>query len=315
MTLLERVVDARDGGRRVDVAVADWLQESRGRAQARLDAGDVTVDGVTAAKSHRLQAGERVRVDPPTPAAPPAADPVPLRYADEELVVVAKPAGLVVHAGAGTRPHEGTLVDVLVAMGVPLADPCGPHDGPCPTGRPGIVHRLDRGTSGLLVVAKTRTAHQRLAAMFRAHDVERVYTALVEGVPDPAQATIDAPLARSAAQRTRFTVDPGGRRAVTHYDVEERLGRAAVLTVRLETGRTHQVRVHLSAIGHPVCGDPAYGGSAALAAELGLHRPALHAGRLAFTHPVTGEQVAVHEPLPADLLQALQELRYAGQSR
>lgn len=304
MSVLDRVVGIRDEGRRVDAALADWLGESRGRAQARLDAGDVTVDGAVAAKSTRLRAGQRLVVAEPEPTPAPVVDPVPVRYADDHLLVVAKPAGLVVHAGAGTRVDEATLVDALSAMGVGLADPCGPHDGPCPTRRPGIVHRLDRGTSGLLVVARTVAAHEGMSALLRKRAVERVYTALVEGVPDPPQATIDAPIARSTARRTRFTVDPGGRSAVTHYDVEEAFGRAAALTVRLETGRTHQVRVHLSAVGHPVCGDRTYGASTRLAAELGLHRPALHAGRLAFVHPVTGTRVVVTEPLPDDLVAA-----------
>ncbi|HVM00264.1 MAG TPA: RluA family pseudouridine synthase [Egibacteraceae bacterium] len=307
MTLLDRTVGPEDEGSRADVAVAGWLGEPRSRAQSRIEAGEVTVDGVAVAKSHRLRAGERVRVarreEPPAPV--PGA--VPIRYADAHLLVVAKPAGLVVHAGAG--PGEGSLVDALAAMGVALADPCGPHDGPCPTRRPGIVHRLDRGTSGLLAVAKTVAAYEGLAALFRAHDVERVYTALVDGVPDPPSATIDAPIARSATRRTRFTVDSAGRRAVSHYDVDEDFTRAAALTVRLETGRTHQVRVHLAAVGHPVSGDRAYGASAALAAELGLDRPALHARRLAFTHPLTGERVSVEEPPPPDIARARDALR------
>lgn len=308
-SLLDQVVAVAEDGSRVDVAVAGWLDEPRGRAQARLDAGDVTVDGATVAKSHRLRAGQRVQVASPAPVVAAAPDAVPVRYEDEHLLVVAKPAGLVVHAGAGTDPGAATLVDALVAMGVALADPCGPHEAPCPTGRPGIVHRLDRGTSGLLAVAKTVAAHEGLTGLLRSHDVERVYTALVEGVPEPSRATIDAPIARSTARRTRFAVDPAGRPAVSHYDVDEDLGRAAALTVRLETGRTHQVRVHLAAVGHPVCGDRLYGASATLAAELGLGRPALHARRLAFSHPVTGAPVRVEEPPPDDIVAARALLR------
>lgn len=300
MTVLERVVTPAEEGERCDGIVAAWLAESRARAQARLDAGEVTVDGTAVAKSHRLRAGERVRVATPAVETPPPPAPVPVRYEDEHLLVVAKPAGLVVHAGAGRT--GGTLVEALQAMGVALADAGDPT-------RPGIVHRLDRGTSGLLAVAKTPQAHRGLSALLAAHDVERVYSALVEGVPDPARATIDAPIARSQARRTRFVTDPGGRRAVSHYDVDEDFGRAAAVTVRLETGRTHQVRVHLTAVGHPVCGDRAYGASSALADELGLDRPALHARRLAFTHPVTGLSVAVDEPLPPDVDGALERLR------
>lgn len=307
--LLDQVVDAGEDGQRADVALAAWLDETRGRAQTRLDAGDVTLDGVPITKSQRLRTGQRVRVTAAEQAPSPTPDALPVRYQDEHLLVVAKPAGLVVHAGAGTDPSAGSMVDALTAMGVPLADPCGPHAAACPTGRPGIVHRLDRGTSGLLVVASTLAAHEGLSALFRSHEVERVYTAMVAGVPSPPRATIDAPIARSTARRTRFAVDPSGRRAISHYDVDEDLGRAAVLTVRLETGRTHQVRVHLTAVGHPVCGDRLYGASPALAAELGLDRPALHARRLAFVHPVTGAHVAVDEPLPADLVAARETLR------
>lgn len=297
---LERVAGPAEDGLRLDVALAGWLDESRGRVQARVDAGEVTVDGTPVAKSHRLRAGQRVRVEPPATLDAPAPDPVPVRYEDDHLLVVAKPAGLVVHPGAGRS--GGTLVDALVAMGVPLAD-SGDR------GRPGIVHRLDRGTSGVLAVAKTPEAHRGLSGLLATHDVERVYTALVEGVPDPPRATVDAPIARSQARRTRFAVDTDGRRAVTHYDVDEGFGRAAALTVRLETGRTHQVRVHLAAVGHPVCGDRAYGASAAFADELGLTRPALHARRLAFAHPVTGARVDVEEPLPTDIAGALARLR------
>lgn len=307
--LLDELVSAGEDGRRADVALAAWLDETRGRAQSRLDAGDVTVDGAPITKSQRLRTGQRIRVAVPDPAPSSTPDALPVRYQDEHLLVVAKPAGLVVHAGAGTDPSAGSMVDALTAMGVPLADPCGPHAEACPTGRPGIVHRLDRGTSGLLVVASTVAAHEGLRALFRTHDVERVYTALVAGVPTPWRATIDAPIARSTARRTRFAVDPSGRRAVSHYDVDEDLGRAAVLTVRLETGRTHQVRVHLTAVGHPVCGDRLYGASPVLATELGLERPALHARRLAFSHPVTGVRVVVDEPLPADLVAARERLR------
>lgn len=309
------MVGARDEGRRADVALAEWLDEGRGRAQRRFEAGDVTIDGVAVGKSHRLRAGEHVLAAEPARTQAPVPGAVPIRYEDDHLLVVAKPAGLVVHAGAGTDPGEGSMVDALAAMGVALADPCGPHEGPCPAGRPGIVHRLDRGTSGLLVVAKTVAAHTGLTALFKAHDVERVYTALVEGVPDPPRATIDAPLARSTARRTRFAVDPSGRPAISHYDLDEAYGRGSVLRVRLETGRTHQVRVHLSAVGHPVCGDSTYGASAGLAVELGLHRPALHARRLAFTHPVTGARVRIDEPVPGDMDAAIAVLRRTNHPR
>ncbi|MBA2577186.1 MAG: RluA family pseudouridine synthase [Euzebyaceae bacterium] len=301
--LRERAVGPDDDGRRADVLLAGWLDEPRARAQERIAAGEVTVDGTVVVKSRRVRAGERLVVATPGAAAAaniPPPPPVAVRWEDRHLLVVAKPAGLVVHAGAGARGP--TLVDALRGMGVPLGGAADPD-------RPGIVHRLDRGTSGLLVVAKSDEAYRGLAAAFRTHDVEREYWALCDGVPDPPVATVDAPIARSAANRTRFTVDAGGRRAVTHYDVLEAFGRAARLRVGLETGRTHQVRVHLAAVGHPVAGDLAYGASPALRAELGLERPALHAGRLAFAHPVTGERVAVEEPVPGDLAAALAVLR------
>lgn len=298
--LLDRAVDADDAGRRIDQVLADWLDEPRGRAQDRIVRGEVVVDGATAAKSRRVAAGDRVEVrraaEAERPAPPP---PVPIRYRDDHLAVIAKPAGLVVHAGAGNR--TGTLVDALVAMGLPLAGGTDPE-------RPGIVHRLDRGTSGLLVVTTSPDAYEGLVATFSRHDVERVYWALTERVPDPPHATIDAPIIRAPVHRTRFIVDAGGRRAVSHYDVLADHGVAAEVAVRLETGRTHQVRVHLSAVGHPIVGDPAYG-AGDLGAQLGLARPALHARALGFDHPVTGERIEVREPLPDDLVAAVAALR------
>lgn len=303
-TLLDRVAGEDDEGVRADAALAAWLDEPRARAQQRIAAGEVTVDGAVVAKSHRLRAGERVVVSAPPPAAPVAAPPpVPVRYEDEHLAVVAKPAGLVVHPGAGTGT-AATLVDALQAAGMALSTAGDPE-------RPGIVHRLDRGTSGLLVVAKTDEAFEGLSALFARHGARRVYTALVDGVPSPARATIDAPIARSPRHRTRFAVAAEGRPAVSHYDVDEAFGRAARVTVRLETGRTHQVRVHLASIGHPVAGDLLYGAARVLAAHLGLTRPALHARHLSFSHPLTGVEVAVDEPLPADLEAALAMLRGA----
>lgn len=301
--VLERVVGSEEAGERADVLLAAWLGESRSQAQERFSGGHVRIDGAPVAKARRLVAGERVVVSAPQPepAAPPP-PPVPVRYADEDLLVVAKPAGLVVHPGAGVP--GGTLVDALRAMGVRLAGTGDPR-------RPGIVHRLDRGTSGLLLVAKTQAAADGLASALQRRAVKRSYWAIVEGVPAVASATIDAPIGR-APDRGRFRVDAGGRPAVTHYDVEETFGGVATVAVRLETGRTHQIRVHLSAVGHPVAGDREYGASPALRARLRLGRPALHARRLAFTHPVTGAPVTVEEPLPDDLSAALAVLRGDG---
>lgn len=296
-----RTVPDTAAGSRIDQVLAALLHEPRAQAQARLDRGEVHVDGVVVRKSHRVIGGEQVTVaegSSDQPAGPPP-EPVPVRWADDHLVVVAKPAGLVVHAGAGVR--HGTLVDVLQAMGITLA----PSDDPA---RPGIVHRLDRGTSGLLVVARTAAAFARLRQQFDHHRVSRRYWALVEGVPEHARATIDAPIARHPGDRTRFRTDTEGRRAVSHYLVLDSWAHVTAIEVRLETGRTHQVRVHLSALGHPVCGDAAYGASTRLAADLGLERPALHAAHLGFDHPVTGVRIALDEPLPADLRDAVDHL-------
>ena len=300
--LLARVVAPDEDGQRLDVVLAGWLEEARARVQDRLAAGTVLVDGFPAAKSRRVAAGETITVEHPAAdqAQHPPPDPVPVRYEDEHVAVVAKPAGLVVHAGAGTR-GEPTLVDALQAMNMMLAP--GDDDD-----RPGIVHRLDRGTSGALVVAKSTIAREKLVATFKSHDVDRRYWALVDGVPSPPSATVDAPISRSNSNRTKFTVSRDGRPAVTHYDVQESFSRAAVLTVRLETGRTHQVRVHLSAVGHPVAGDRTYGASATLTEQLRLSRPALHAAVLAFDHPLTGNRVSVEEPIPADLVEAHRRL-------
>lgn len=302
MSSLDRVVDPDEDDTRVDVLLTGWLDLPRGRVQDLIDRGLVRVDGGAVAKSHRVSAGSRVVViaGDESEAKRPPPPPVPVRFSDEHLAVVAKPAGLVVHSGAGTRGSV-TMVEALQAAGTALA----PGDDP---DRPGIVHRLDRGTSGLLVVAKTKEARAGLVATFKRHDVDRRYWVIVDGVPSPARATVDAPIGRSGRNRTKFTVAADGRRAVTHYDVVESYGRAAVLNVRLETGRTHQVRVHLSAVGHPVAGDAVYGASASLARDLGLTRPALHAMHLGFTHPVTGERIAVDEPVPDDLAEARRRL-------
>lgn len=295
-------VAARDAGRRLDHVLAERLDEPRSQVALRVAEGRVLLDGVPARKSARVVPGQEVTALPAQERTPPRPPPVPVRWADEHLAVVAKPAGLVVHPGAGVA--DGTLVDALRAQGLSLADTGDPQ-------RPGIVHRLDRGTSGLLLVASSDEAVGPLQAAIAAREVTRRYTALVDGVPSPARATIDAPLARERARRTRMGVDPQGRRAVTHYDVVEALGGAARLDVRLETGRTHQIRAHLAAIGHPVCGDAAYGAARERAERLGLARPALHAARLTFAHPVTGEPIDVAEPLPADLEAALAVLRDA----
>ena len=298
-------VDQDQDGQRLDVVVAALLGVSRSRAAARVAAGEVTVEGRETSKQQRVRAGQTVEVQAP-PAAPAPAPPPPLppvRYEDEHLLVVAKPAGMVVHPGHG-RP-DGTLVDALRGAGVALATAAGDE-------RPGIVHRLDRDTSGLLVVAKTDAAYTGLVAALKRRQVSRRYLAFVQGVPKVRRGRIEAPLARAATDRTRFTIREDGKPAVTRYVVVDEAvadaagQRVALLACALETGRTHQIRVHLTALGHPILGDTTYRGSAPLADRLAVPRMALHAGRLAFAHPVTGAEVAVDEPLAADLA-AVQE--------
>ncbi|MGI9016667.1 MAG: RluA family pseudouridine synthase [Euzebya sp.] len=294
---LRRVVADAEDGLRLDVVLADWLQESRSRSQRRIAEAQVSVDGVGLPKSSRVETGQTVVVmqaPEPSRPVPPTVD---ILYRDHDVAVVAKPADLVVHDGTGVR--GSTLVDALLAQGIPLA----PADDPT---RPGIVHRLDRGTSGLLVVATSQLALTRLREVFKAHDVVREYWTLVEGFPDPPTATIDAPIVRSVSNRTSFTTGDGGRRAVTHYTTIAQHSDTAEVEVQLETGRTHQVRVHLRAVGRPVAGDVVYGASPQRSRALGLSRPALHARRLAFDHPVSGQRIDVSQPLPDDLERARQ---------
>jgi len=265
----------------------------------RLLADDgVRVDGRSRAKSHKLEGGEEVVFEPPPPPAgslePQALD-LAIPFEDEHLLVVEKPAGVVVHPAPGHA--EGTLVHGLLAYDV---------EGGDEPDRPGIVHRLDRDTSGLLVVARSAEAHRRLQELVRSRALAREYAALVVGRPRSRRGTIEAPIGRDRLDPLRHSLDTDTPRdAVTHFEVEELLARHALLRVMLETGRTHQIRVHLAAVELPVAGDPLYGRPG----ELGLERQFLHAGRLAFVHPFTGEPVDVSSPLPADLRQALAAAR------
>jgi 23S rRNA pseudouridine1911/1915/1917 synthase len=217
-----------------------------------------------------------------------------VRYRDDRLLVVSKPAGLVTHP-AGGHPR-GTLVNALLSLGEPLAGEAE---------RPGIVHRLDKGTSGLVLVAKDDDTLAFLQAALKRREVSRGYLALVRGRPQAPSGTVDAPVGRHPARRRAMAVTPGGRSAVTHYRMLEEGEGCSLLRVTLETGRTHQVRVHLSHIGHPVLGDPDYGGVSELSRRLGVRRPLLHAGTLSFPHPDDGRAVSVEDPLPADFRAAL----------
>jgi len=293
-------VSADESGRRLDVVLAARAGISRTIAATL----NVLVDGHQAAKSLRVEAGQRVRATLPPEAIAepqPEAIDVPIVYEDDALLVVSKPAGLVVHPAPG---HPGgTLVNALLAR---AGRPAGGE-----VWRPGIVHRLDAGTSGLMIVAKDEQVYARLVAMLSAREVRRTYVALVEGEPSSETATIDAPIGRSPRHRKKMAVVAGGRESVTHYRVLERLGEVSLLEVRIETGRTHQVRVHLSEIGHAVAGDPVYGRGRKLAARLGLERPFLHAARLELAHPSTGEPLAFEDPIPEDLSRALRIARGA----
>jgi 23S rRNA pseudouridine1911/1915/1917 synthase len=287
-------------GERVDRAVALLTGWSRAEVAALLARGVVLVDGSPVPKSRRLAGGEVVEVQEAPPAdGPPAAEAIPLTVVHEDaaVVVVDKPAGLVVHPGAGHS--SGTLVNALLDRFPELAEVGDPA-------RPGIVHRLDRDTSGLLVVARTPAAYDALVGALAAHEVERRYQALVWGIPESARGVVDAPVGRSTRVRTRMAVREGGKPARTAYHVEEAFPAegVALLTCTLETGRTHQIRVHLAAIGHPVVGDLVYG-SARARSTLWLDRPFLHAGHLAFAHPATGELVVFESPLPPELASVL----------
>jgi 23S rRNA pseudouridine1911/1915/1917 synthase len=284
---------------RLDAVIAGALGVPRAEAQRAIALGGVRVDGVARPKSFRLEGGERVSVDLSTASDVPAeGPPLELRYRDEHLVVVAKPAGVSTHP---TENHRtGTVVNRLLAMGVPLA----PAGGPL---RPGIVHRLDVGTSGLLVVACDDVAYERLGTMFHDHAADRRYVTLVRGLPDHDRFEVDAPLGR---QGSTIRIDStGGRPASTAFEVRERFERATLLEATPRTGRTHQIRVHLSSVGLPILGDARYGGGGDDAKALGLHRPFLHAYRIAFDHPITGERIDLEEPLPRDLRRALEQLR------
>ncbi len=264
------------------------------------------VDGERVRKSSKLETGSVIELlGEPEVAGLPVADAaveVVVRLEDDDIVVVAKPAGLVVHPGAG-HP-DGTLVNGLLARYPEIADVGDPA-------RPGIVHRLDRDTSGLLVVARSPAAYDGLVEMLAAHDVERRYDALVWGIPASPRGVIDAPIGRSVRRPTRMSVREGGRVARTAFEVVDtyREPEVARLVCRLETGRTHQIRVHLQAIGHPVVGDAAYSGQRA---AIVLDRPFLHAGGLGFAHPVTGDPVMVEEPLAPELSALLDRLSSPG---
>jgi len=297
-------VPAELAGQRLDAALAK-LEPELSRAQLRrlVERGLVTVGGAVVKPAHKLRAGDEIAGElPEAPARElaPEARPLAVLYEDDDVLVIDKPAGLVVHPAPGHA--AGTLVNALLYHADRLSAAGGAE-------RPGIVHRLDKDTSGVLVVAKSDAAHAALAAQFKAHSVLREYLALVRGSPRTASGTIEAAIGRHPTDRKRMSTRArAGRAAVTHWRVERRLRGAALLRVRLETGRTHQVRVHLASIGLPVLGDRVYGGRRAAGDAPGPAGQALHAAVLGFRHPRSGAELRFESPLPADLAAAVEAL-------
>ncbi|HTU85221.1 MAG TPA: RluA family pseudouridine synthase [Solirubrobacteraceae bacterium] len=292
-TRIELSVPEQAAGTRLDRFLGE-IVGSRAQAQTLIDAGRVRVDGATRPKRHLVAPGEVIEIDESSLESglvPDDAAPFEVAYEDEHLLVVDKPAGVVVHPARGHT--AGTLAQALAGRAAGGEDPW----------RAGIVHRLDRDTSGLLVVAKNDAVHRALKSLLSHRRLRREYFALVEGHPPARTGTIDAPIGRHRRDRKLMSIDSDNpREARTHFELERLLPSSALLRVALETGRTHQIRVHLAAIGHPVCGDPQYGKRG----RLGLARQFLHAARLAFVHPVTREEIDVRSELPADLVAALE---------
>ncbi|MGH8860484.1 MAG: RluA family pseudouridine synthase [Jatrophihabitantaceae bacterium] len=301
-----RLLPVPDGldGLRLDVAISRLLGFSRTAAADLIDAGHVSVDGADAARSAKVRGGSLLEVTIPEPDVPSVA-PMPVEglvvlYDDADLVVIDKPVGVVAHPSPGwTGP---TVTQGLAAMGYRLASSGAAE-------RQGIVHRLDAGTTGAMVVAKSERAYSALKRAFKARTVDKRYAALVQGHPDPTSGTIDAPIDRHPSADYKFAVVASGRPSVTHYETVEAHRAATLLDVRLETGRPHQIRVHMAAVRHPCVGDLTYGADPTLAKRLGLSRQWLHARELGFEHPGTGEWLAVTSPFPPDLQHALDVLR------
>ncbi len=323
-------VPGEGAGQRLDVFLVSQIEGvSRSRIQLLIDQGDVLVDGAAAKARLKLRGGEHIQIlgDPHPAPLKAVAEAIPLDvvYEDEDLAVVNKPAGMMVHAGSGQNEDarsRGTLVNALLHRFNKLSSTGGEL-------RPGIVHRLDKATSGLIVVAKNDRAHAALGAMFSGRQIQKTYIALVHGTVERGKGTIRAALSRDPVRRTRMTTNENGRSAVSHYEVLERLatrfGRFTLVRVRIETGRTHQIRVHMASIGHPVVGDTLYGGAGQLTAQLTaqgkgaakkaeperirLGRNFLHAARLEFAHPLGGKPLELEAPLPEELAGLLARLQ------
>jgi 23S rRNA pseudouridine1911/1915/1917 synthase len=298
------VPDGLDG-LRLDQAISRLFGLSRTVAAAVVEAGDVLVDGIPRPKSDKVSAGDWLEVTLPAPAAPPRveSEPVPgLRvvYSDDDIAVVDKPVGVAAHPSPGwTGP---TVIGGLAALGHRVSTSGAAE-------RQGVVHRLDVGTTGLMVVAKSERAYTVLKRAFKTREVDKHYHAVVQGHPDPLRGTIDAPIDRHPHHDYKWAVVSGGRPSITHYDTIEAFPAASLLDVKLETGRTHQIRVHFSALRHPCVGDLTYGADPTLAARVGLSRQWLHARSLGFVHPSTADYVKWESGYPADLEHALSVLR------
>ena len=316
-------VPADAAGQRLDQFLAEQIPDvSRARVQQMLREEKALVNGAIAKSSLKLRGGEQItilgEVQPPPLRAIAEDIPLDIVYEDDDLAVVNKPAGMMVHAGAGATDDErnrGTLVNALLHRFGALSEVGGEL-------RPGIVHRLDKETSGLILVAKNDLAHRRLAAQFSKREIKKRYVALVHGLPPKDRGTINDPISRDAVRRTRMSIrGSGGRSAITHYEVRERIasayGKFALVDVRIETGRTHQIRVHMASLRHPVVGDALYGaakelkrvGNAISPAVLALDRNFLHAAAIEFQQPRTGEAMKFEAPLPKELLEFLEKVR------
>ena len=309
---LHRALPVPDGleGQRVDQALSRLFGLTRTAAAELADAGAVVVDGRVRGKGDRLSSGSWLEVElPPPPGEPPAPQPVAglaVVYDDDDLVVVDKPVGVAAHPSPG---WEGpTVIGGLAAAGYRISTSGAAE-------RQGVVHRLDAATTGLMVVAKSERAYSLLKAAFKERTVDKGYHTLVQGHPDPSRGTIDAPIDRHPRHDWKFAVVTGGRPSVTHYEVIEAFPAASLVDVHLETGRTHQIRVHFAAMRHPCVGDPLYGADPTLAARLGVARQWLHAVRLGFAHPADGRWVEFTSDYPADLAGALEVLRSEDRGR
>ena len=302
-----RTIVVPDGldGERLDSAISRMLGFSRTKAAELIEAGDVLLDDVVTDKATKVTAGALLEVTIPAPAAPVQiiAETIPglhVLYDDEDVIVVDKPVGIAAHPSPGwTGP---TVIGGLAGLGYRISTSGAAE-------RQGVVHRLDVGTTGVMVVAKSERAYTSLKEQFKTRTVDKIYHALVQGHPDPSSGSIDAPIDRHPTHDYKWAVVQGGKPSVTHYDTIEAFPHASLLEIHLETGRTHQIRVHMSALRHPCVGDAMYGADPTLTKKLGLDRQWLHARRLAFTHPSSGQRMTFESPYPADLASALERIR------